>query len=146
VSVDSSLGALERGRENLARNSCDLRAHEFVMDDVARFLARAARKNERFDIIILDPPSFGRARGAKFSSGSDYGSLAHACLELLDEDGILLACTNHRKTSRAELRKILHDAARAADRSVLQMKDLAPPPDFSGAEVTMKSVWLRLRG
>lgn len=147
VSVDASISALERGRENLLRAGADLSAHELVMDDAAAWLLRAARNKERFDLVILDPPSFGRAGRKHFSTASDYVDLARASMELLAPDGVLLACTNSRGMSQASLRKALFDAARAAKRTVAQMKDLAPAPDFPaavGLESTMKSVWLRL--
>lgn len=143
VSVDSSASALERGRENVLRMGADLKLHTFVCADAAAFLGRAARKNERFDIVILDPPSFGRAGSRSFSIDRDFGELARASLAVLAPKGVLLACTNHRQTSQTALRKILHDATRAAKRRVGQMKDMSLGADFPG-DPTMKSVWLRV--
>ncbi len=143
VSVDSSASALERGRENVLRTGADMKQHAFSCGDAAAFLVRAARKNDRFDIVILDPPSFGRAGSRSFSIDRDFGVLAGASLAVLAPKGVLLACTNHRQTSQAALRKILHDAARAAKRTVGQMKDMSLGADFPG-DPTMKSVWLRL--
>jgi len=149
ISVDSSMKALERGRENLVRAGADLSKHVLVMDDAAGYLARARRKGERFDLVILDPPSFGRAGSRRFSADESFEALATAAIAVLGKDGVLLACTNHRKTTQKTLRRLLHDAARAARRATLQMKDLAVDVDFparGGMEPTMKSVWLRLDG
>jgi 23S rRNA (cytosine1962-C5)-methyltransferase len=144
VSVDSSASALERGRENVLRTTgADPKAHIFACEDAAAWLARAARKNERFDLVILDPPSFGRAGSKSFSIDRDYGALVRASLAVLSPKGILLACTNHRQTSLGTLRRVLRDAASQSKRTLEQLKDLALGADFPG-EPTMKSVWLRV--
>src|SRR5450755_1906588 len=60
VNVDLSKKSLARGRENLALNSVHTDGHRFIAEDVMEFLPRLARKNEKFDCIILDPPTFSR--------------------------------------------------------------------------------------
>jgi len=130
VSVDLSGRALERGRNNFARNQLDSAAYEFVKGDAIRYVERARRRGEVFDLVVLDPPSF--ATGAKrggFRVARDYGRVASDALAVLAPGGRLLAITNHRGTSVARLRRYLHEAARDAGRQVSQMKDLAPAPD-----------------
>jgi 23S rRNA (cytosine1962-C5)-methyltransferase len=147
TSVDASPSALERGRENLLRAGADLARHVLVADDAFAYLARAARKGERFDIVVLDPPSYSSTRARRFVADSDYGDLAAAALALLAPQGELLACTNHRGITMGRFRKLLRRAAEDTKRVVLQLKDLAPGVDFPtapGADPTMKSVWLRL--
>lgn len=143
VSVDSSASALERGRENVLRAGGDPKLHTFACDDAATWLARAAKKNERFDLVILDPPSFGRAGSRSFSIDRDYGALVRASIAVLAPKGILVACTNHRQTSLGKLRKVVREAADHEKRRALQLKDLSMSADFPG-DPTMKSVWLRV--
>lgn len=148
TSVDASAAALERGRENLLRARADLVRHVLVAGDAFAYLARAARKGERFDLIVLDPPSYSTAGSRRFVAESDYGALAAAALARLSPGGALLACTNHRKLRVGRFRKVLRGAAASAMRAVAQLKDLAPGVDFptpAGAEPAMKSVWLRVR-
>lgn len=147
TSVDASAAALERGRENLLRARADLVRHVLVADDTFAYLARAARKNERFDLVVLDPPSYSTVGSRRFVADADYGDLAAAALAVLSPGGALVACTNHRKLSLGRFRKMLRRAAQGAKRVVAQLKDLAPGADFPtpvGAEPTMKSVWLRV--
>lgn len=147
TSVDASPSALERGRANLLGVSADLARHALVADDAFAWLGRAARKGERFDLVVLDPPSYSKSRARRFVADSDYGELAAAALALLAPGGAMLACTNHRGISTDRFRKVLRRAAEQAKRPVAQLKDLAAPPDFPvafGADPAMKSCWLRL--
>ncbi|MDF2696377.1 MAG: ribosomal large subunit pseudouridine synthase, partial [Labilithrix sp.] len=59
VSVDASLAALERGRKGFELAGLALgREHSFVGEDAFTWLAKSAKKDERFDLVILDPPSY----------------------------------------------------------------------------------------
>jgi len=134
VSVDASAAALERGRENLAyAGLLEGREHAFAAADAASWLARAARKGERFDLVVLDPPSYSSTRKGRFVADRDYAELAAAAMAVVAPGGTLLACTNHRGISPPRFRRILFDAARAAKRDVTQMRDMPEPPDFSVA-------------
>ena len=58
LNVDLSKKSLARGRENFALNNLPTIDHRFIADDVMTVLPRLARKGEKFDVIILDPPTF----------------------------------------------------------------------------------------
>lgn len=137
VSVDMSRTALERARENLALNGCEGSAHRLLRSDAVVWLRRARSRGERFELIVLDPPSFGSARGrAGFAIDQDLHAVATDALALLTSGGRLLAVTNHRQTSLVALRRLLRSAAAAAGRSVRQLKDcpsgLDCPPHPTG--------------
>jgi 23S rRNA (cytosine1962-C5)-methyltransferase len=149
VSVDVSAAALERGRANLANAGVlEKGSHVLVAGDVFAWLARTGKRGERFDLVIVDPPSYSTTKHGRFVAETDYVDLAAAALGILASGGHLLACTNHRGISAARFRRTLFDAARKARREVLQVKDLTSPPDFPegpGAEPHMKSVLVTLR-
>jgi 23S rRNA (cytosine1962-C5)-methyltransferase len=147
TNVDLSGRALDRARLSMAQNAPaqDVR---FVKADVFKYLGQAKRRGERFDLIVLDPPSFGtRGRRSTFSVDKDYGKLAQQSLELLRPGGSLLAVTNHRKTSVGRLRRVLHAAVAASGHTLAQMKDARGGADFpdgpDGPEPS-KSVWIRV--
>src|SRR6266436_5515486 len=91
VNVDLSKKSLARGRENFALNSLPTNDHRFIADDVTSVLPRLARKGEKFDMIILDPPTFSRShRGKAFHVERDFENVLLAALELVARDGHIL--------------------------------------------------------
>ena len=151
VSVDASATALERGQANLvaalAQAGLTAQGHGFVAVDAFAWLASAARQGDRFDLVVLDPPSYSTTKQGRFVADADYGDLAAAALRVLAPGGRLLACTNHRRISPPRFRRILFDAARTARREVTQIKDLAEDGDFpvaAGGSPNMKSALVTL--
>jgi 23S rRNA (cytosine1962-C5)-methyltransferase len=147
VSVDAAAAALERGRANLeAAGARDDARHAFVAADAFQWLARARTKGERFDLVILDPPSYSKTKRRRFVAESDYAELAAEALGVVAPGGALLACLNHRGVTKARFRKVLHDALRRARREALQVKDMPEPREFpvaKDAELHLKAVFVR---
>jgi 23S rRNA (cytosine1962-C5)-methyltransferase len=149
VTVDSSGVALERAERNLTLAGCDRRHHELRRSAAQPWLERRATgpQSERFDLCILDPPSFSTTKRSTFRAARDYPTLAAAALRCLTPGGLLFACTNHRGIVRAKFRRQLADGARRAGREVQQMDDLPDPIDFPpalGSECHLKSVLVRV--
>ncbi|HEX8076604.1 MAG TPA: class I SAM-dependent methyltransferase, partial [Chthoniobacterales bacterium] len=95
VSVDLSKKSLARGRENFALNSLPTTDHRFLADDVMTVLPRLARRGEKFDVIILDPPTFSRShRGHTFQVEQDFEGLLLAAMEVATRDARILLSTN----------------------------------------------------
>jgi 23S rRNA (cytosine1962-C5)-methyltransferase len=148
VSVDASVTALERGRQNfdLAGVPCGT-AHTFAAEDVFSWVARTNKRGAVFDLVLLDPPSYSSTKKRRFVAKTDYKDLAADVMRIVAPQGVLLACVNHRGIGRERFRKHLYEAARAAGREVLQAKDLPTPSDFPpplGGESHLKAVWMRL--
>lgn len=148
VNVDVSRRALDTSRDNFRENGVDPAKHGFVHEDALAWLARAFKRGERFELVVLDPPSFAtKAGGAAFSVREHYGVAAERALRVLAPGGQLLAVTNHRKTSLGALRRTLREAAARARVSVAKLKDLSPGldcPDGPDGPVPSKSVLLGL--
>jgi 23S rRNA (cytosine1962-C5)-methyltransferase len=149
TSIDLSARALERGRENFAKNGLAPGArHRLIREDAASFIVRARRRGENFDLVVLDPPTFASTgKKSTFRAARDYAALARDALGVVAPAGVLLAVTNHRGTDQHALRRILRGAAEAAGRRVSQLKDLAPPldcPPLFGEPHPSRSVLVRL--
>jgi 23S rRNA (cytosine1962-C5)-methyltransferase len=149
VSVDVAAPALATARDNFRENGIDPSAHRFLKEDAIDFLARAGRRGERYDLVVLDPPSFASsAAGSPFAVSKHYGHAAGLALAVLAPGGRLLAVTNHRKTSSGRLRRLVRDAAERAGVAVAQLKDLPSQldcPDGVDGPVPSKSVLLTRR-
>jgi 23S rRNA (cytosine1962-C5)-methyltransferase len=115
TSVDLSRRALRRGEENFRLSGVDPTPHSFICEDVVRFLERAAQRGQRFELVVLDPPSFSSSggKGRVLKVDRDYERLCLLSLRVLAPEGRLLAVTNHRGTSPAALRALVQSAVRS---------------------------------
>jgi 23S rRNA (cytosine1962-C5)-methyltransferase len=104
LSIDISKAALDRGRRNFALNGLSLDGHRFIADDAFEVLLRLARRGEKFDVIILDPPTFSRGRqGRLFRVERDYGRLIGLAFPCAVPGGVILLSTNYSKLNRPRL-------------------------------------------
>jgi 23S rRNA (cytosine1962-C5)-methyltransferase len=143
MTVDVSSTSIAWARRNLDRVAADPTRHEVVVSDVFEFLVKEKARTRRWDIVVLDPPSFSTTKRSVFSAESEFVRLATMSMSVLKPGGALLACTNHRGISHAKFRRFLHEAARAAGVEVAQMKDLPDPVDFPppvGEECHLKTL------
>ena len=144
VSVDLSKKSLARGRENFALNSLPTNDHRFLADDVMSVLPRLARKGERFDVIILDPPTFSRShRGKAFQVERDFETLLLAALEVAERDARILLSTNCSSLGERALEVMARYCLRATRRAGNFHRE-SPLPDFPPG-VGAATVWLTLR-
>lgn len=140
VSVDTSRRFLDWGRRNLELNGVAGEAHRFIASDVIDSLKRASRQRRRFELIVLDPPTFGRARKGKqtFSIKHDLRKLVGEAVACLSPGGWLLLSTNHRETTRRDLERVVRGALHG--RQIATIERPALPPDFRGDPDYAKSI------
>lgn len=103
TSVDLSSGVLAWAQDNFRHNGLDPAAHRFEADDVGRFLARAAEAGRRYELVLLDPPTFSAARGAKWTIEKDYPALIAQACAVLAPDGLLWLASNTRGVALGKL-------------------------------------------
>lgn len=144
LNVDLSKRSLARGRENFALNSLPTVHHRFIADDVMAVLPRLARQGEKFDAIILDPPTFSRAsRGKAFQVENDFEKLLVDALDLAERDGHVLLSTNC-STLREHALEVMARYCLKAARRAGTFRRQPPLPDFP-AGTGASSIWLTLR-
>lgn len=129
VCVDVSATALAQAKRNVERIGGSER-YATLRSDVLEALARIKKRDETFDIIVLDPPSFSTTRSGRLEVKRDYAKLVTACLAVLTPDGYLLACVNHHGVGHAWLADQVRRGAKAAGREVLRIAACDPPDDF----------------
>lgn len=98
VTVDLSNTYQAWSRRNLELNALDGPNHRFIRADVFQYLDDAARARERFDLIVMDPPSFSNSKRMEevLDVQRDHGRLIEGCLELLAPGGELFFSNNLR--------------------------------------------------
>ena len=94
--LDASKGMVAWARENASLNGLDKAPIRWIVEDVQKFLEREIRRNSLYDIIILDPPTFGRgAKGEVFKIETDIIPLLTSCRKLLTEKPKLILFSCH---------------------------------------------------
>ncbi len=140
TNLDLSRAYLEWGRANYLLNGLDSELHEFIYGDVFQWLKRFAKRGRRFDVVILDPPTFSRDRdGGIFRMDTDFGDLLDLALSVVSSDGQLLCCTNARGISHTLFAKML----RAKLPNIAAVAATRMPEDFPGSDY-LKSFWVEL--
>ena len=144
VNVDLSKKSLARARENFALNSLPTNDHKFIADDVLNVLPRMARKGEKFDMIILDPPTFSRSHtGKAFHVESDFETLLMTALDLLERDGRILLSTNYTSLREKGLEVMARYCLKASRRAG-KFHRTPPLPDFPPGTAA-STIWLTAR-
>jgi 23S rRNA (cytosine1962-C5)-methyltransferase len=96
TTVDIAPRAIELAEETWRRNGLP-ETHRAVVSDVPEFLATAAARGERWDVVVCDPPSFAPSERALAAALEGYRSLHRACLKVLAPGGLYVAasCSSH---------------------------------------------------
>ncbi|MFK7852940.1 MAG: bifunctional 23S rRNA (guanine(2069)-N(7))-methyltransferase RlmK/23S rRNA (guanine(2445)-N(2))-methyltransferase RlmL [Granulosicoccus sp.] len=102
VSVDTSNRYCQWAMRNLDRNGAAQQRHEVVRQDVFNWLESASvsiRDDDRFDIILLDPPTFSNSTGTEldWNVQRDHVAAIDACLRVLKPGGLIIFSNNYRR-------------------------------------------------
>lgn len=98
VSVDLSKAWLDRIPDQLIANGVEPSGHDAIYGDVFDWLGRLARRGERFDLVVLDPPSTSVGKKKRrWSAARDYPDLVALAAPLVAPGGRLWTATNHRQ-------------------------------------------------
>ena len=85
--VDSSKGMIEWAKENVVSSGLKDRPVRFLIDDVVKFVNREIRRGNKYDAIIMDPPSYGRGpNGELWKFEDNLDKLIKSCLNILSDN------------------------------------------------------------
>ena len=84
--VDSSKGMTLWAKENVASSGLSERPIRFIIDDVIKFVQREIRRGNKYDAIVMDPPSYGRgANGEVWNIEESLYTLVELCTQVLSD-------------------------------------------------------------
>ena len=96
VHVDSSKGMIDWAKENVISCGLQDKPIRFLIDDVNKFVQREIRRGNKYDIILMDPPSFGRGSNKEiWNIENDLFGLVNACTEILSDDPIMFIINSY---------------------------------------------------
>ncbi|MDY2892716.1 MAG: class I SAM-dependent methyltransferase [Candidatus Faecisoma sp.] len=86
VQVDASKGMTEWAKENMKLCKLENNKIRFIVDDCLKFVEREARRGNKYDVIIMDPPSYGRGpNGEMWKFEKNLDILISKCLDILSD-------------------------------------------------------------
>ena len=89
--VDSSQGMVNWAKENVTSSNLRDKKVRFIVDDVIKFVKREIRRKNTYDVIIMDPPSYGRGKnGEVWNIEKDLYELFKLCSNLLSNDPLFI--------------------------------------------------------
>ena len=102
-----------------------------------------AKRGDRFDAAVLDPPSYSTVKGKRWKADRDYPVLVAATAAVLDTGAWLIACINASSATAADLRQWVVQGCHAAGKPLANLE--IRPAALDHPEQRMKAVVARLR-
>ena len=130
TSVDTSAGVNAWAAANMMRAGFaagDPR-WKFETGDASRFLARAGRDKERYDVVLIDPPGSSSAGGVSWALGRDYPELIAKAAAVIPTDGLLWLASNAADVGA--LGKLVGKGLRTANRTGAILEQAGLPPEY----------------
>ena len=94
--VDASKGMVQWGKENAVSTGVSDRPVRWIVDDCMKFVAREIRRGNKYDIIIMDPPSYGRGPGGEvWKLENEIYGFVDQCKELLTDDSLAVLINSY---------------------------------------------------
>jgi len=121
IGIEESSSNIAAAKSNAERNQLSVRWQE---GDVFSFLRQAAKAGAEYDLIILDPPSFTKAKGGLAGALRGYRELHVRAFNLLSKQGLLatFSCSHH--VSETAFAQTIADALVDARRSARKLRRL----------------------
>lgn len=125
-SVDSSAKAIELTKKNVELNFADCKNHEAYAVDAFKYLDDM---QDRYDLIILDPPAFAKHRDVLRNALQGYKKLNAKAFEKIKPGGILFTFSCSQAVSKEQFRLAVFSAAAISGRNVKILHQLTQPAD-----------------
>ena len=124
TSVDLSAPAIAAATRNAVRSGVDVAAHDAVVADAFDYLTEAAARGRRWDLVIVDPPSFAPSEKARPRALRAYGRVNELALAVVAPGGLVASASCSSHVSEADLIAVLAEAGRRAGRR-LRLRHIA---------------------
>ena len=99
--------SLAKTIEQFSVNGIDYEQQDIKVMDVFDYFRYAKRHELKFDLVILDPPSFARSKKYTFSTAKDYPALLMDAIAITEKNGIIVASTNNSSFGMKKFKTLL---------------------------------------
>ncbi len=131
TTLDLSKSTIEWAEANWQNAHLDPSRARFIYGDVFEWLPKFVKKNEQYDTILCDPPSFSRSKNGVFSTNKDSGRLHELILPLLRVGGVLVTSINSENYPEASFLRDIHSAGEKTGATLEVLKRIDLPESFA---------------
>lgn len=130
TSVDLANRSLSKTIEQFSVNEVDYEAQDIIVEDVFLYFKYAAKKKMKFDMVVLDPPSFARSKKYTFSAAKDYKNLLKETIAITENNGIIVASTNCSAFDMKKFKGFIDTAFKEMNGKYKILEEHSLPGDF----------------
>ncbi|WP_054635827.1 class I SAM-dependent rRNA methyltransferase [Thalassobacillus sp. C254] len=130
TSVDLANRSLPKTIEQFSVNGIDHEAHDIKVMDVFNYFKYAVKKQLKFGMVILDPPSFARSKKNRFSAAKDYKNLVKDAIAITETNGVIVASTNYSGFGMEKFKGFIEKAFKEMGRKYKLEEEFSLPSDF----------------
>ncbi len=129
VSADIGKGLAEAAAANVALNGFDAQRHSFITDDCFELLSRYVNDERRFDVVVLDPPSFAKSKQSRYAAIRAYTRLNALAMRCLTPGGLLASASCTSQVGPEAFKEMLAAAGASADKRFQIIHEAGQPID-----------------
>ena len=130
TNVDLAKRSNAKTIEQFSVNAIDYEQQDIKVMDVFDYFRYAKRNDLKFDLIILDPPSFARTKKYTFSTAQDYPALLMDAISITEKNGIIVASTNNASFGMKKFKTFIEQAFEEAGSRYKILEESTLPKDF----------------
>ncbi|MFJ8517092.1 class I SAM-dependent rRNA methyltransferase [Lysinibacillus xylanilyticus] len=130
TSVDVAKRSLAKTIEQFSVNNIDYESQDIKVMDVFNYFKYAQRHNLKFDLVVLDPPSFARTKERTFSTAKDYPKLLVDTIAITEKNGIIVASTNNASFGMKKFKSFIDQAFKESKTAYKIVEEYNLPKDF----------------
>lgn len=126
--VDASELAVRQATENAALNGLSERV-KFICEDVFELLPELEKRQEKYDVVILDPPAFTKSRNSVKNATKGYREINLRAMKLVKDGGFLCTCSCSHFMSYELFTQTIGQAAKNVHKRLRQVEYRTQAPD-----------------
>lgn len=131
TSVDLANRSVAKTIEQFSMNGIDYEAQDILVRDVFRYFNYAVKNEIKFDLVVMDPPSFARSKKHTFSAAKDYKNLMKQAIDITEDKGIIVASTNAASLTMKKFQRFIDEAFKEKGLKYEILETYTLPEDFN---------------
>ncbi|KIL49588.1 class I SAM-dependent rRNA methyltransferase [Jeotgalibacillus soli] len=144
TSVDLANRSVAKTIEQFSMNGIDYEAQDILVRDVFRYFDYAVKNKLKFDLVVMDPPSFARSKKHTFSAAKDYKDLMKRAIDVTEDKGIIVASTNAASFNMKKFERFIDEGFKEKGLRYEILESYSLPEDFKTTSAFPEGDYLKV--